>query len=446
MGTREAGVTAPWLNRARLRLGEAWRRVLALSLPDTYQKMSACDVIVCCSDSDRTDRLDGLAYARMADGLIEELEKRGAVAQSFALPYARLIGAATWSQAHSANRFFFVCSLMDRLRRLLLQRQPRLEAKAQDFFARLLAQTGAASLVGIGLPAAAVRAAKAANIRTVEILHGYGYSDVPWGWESAGSQSLPDTVLAFDAVSAATFRQLQDKGVSVHTIDNYWYRKFLDPHEFLRLPLAWRDVSWLPQGRKVVLVSLSWGYDGDHGGYTFFAGILKNGLFPDELVDVIRQAGDAYYWVFRLHPVQLAGGRFEHYKKILDQLCRECRNCEWEMGSRAALPALLSRCDAHISMVSMTAYDAAFLGIRSLMLCPTLKVGGAYELMFKDLEAQGFLTRGDFDVQKIQVWLQASTKMPRVLPAQSDIGMAELCALLCGSDVVRAGVHKGVLV
>lgn len=445
MGTREAGVMASWLSRALLRLGEPGRRVLALSLPDTFQQVSACDVIVCCSDADRTDRLDGLAYARMADGLIEELEKRGAVVQSLALPYASQTGATTWSQAHSANRFFFVCSVMDRLSRLLLQRPTRLEAKAQDFYARLLAQTGAASLVGIGLPAAAVRAAKAANIRSVEILHGYGYSAVPWGWDSAASQGLPDMVLAFDAVSAATFRQLEGNGVSVRTIENYWYRKFLDPQEFQRLPLAWRDMSWLPQGRKIVLVSLSWGYDGDHGGYTFFADILKNGLFPDELVDVIRQAGDAYHWVFRLHPVQLTGGRFEHYKNLLNQLCREYDNCEWEMGSRAALPALLSRCDAHISMVSMTAYDAAFLGIRSLMLCPTLKVGGPYELMFKDLEAQGFLTRGDVDVQKIHAWLQSTTKIPRALPAQSNTGMAELCALLRGAGGLRTGVQEGVL-
>jgi hypothetical protein len=445
LGTRDAGVPAPWLSRARLRLGEAARRARALSLPDTFQKMSACDVIVCCSDSDRTDRLDGLAYARMADGLIEELERRGAVVQSLALPYAKLAGAATWAQAHSANRLFFFRSVMDRLRRLMCGRS-RLEAKAEDFYTRLLMKTGAASLVGIGLPVAAVRAARVANIRSVEILHGYGYSAVPWGWDSEASQGLPDIVLVFDAVSAATFRQLEDSGVSVLTIDNYWYRKFLDPHEVLRLPLAWRDTSWLPPRRKIVLVSLSWGYDGDHGGYTFFAGILKNGLFPDELVDVIRQAGDAYHWVFRLHPVQLTGSRFGHYKNLLDQLCREYGNCEWEMGSHAALPALLSRCDAHVSMVSMTAYDAAFLGIRSLMLCPTLKVGGPYELMFRDLEAQGFLNRGDFDVQKILAWLQSTTKMPRARPVRADTGMAELCALLRGSDVVRSRLQDGALV
>lgn len=417
------------LKQICLRLGEALRRARALCLPDSFREMPACDVVVCCSDCDRTDVLDGLAYARMADGLVEALEARGVAVRSLALPYALLAGRATWAGAYTANRYFFASSVIARLRRLF-RRPSLLEAKAQDFYARLLARTGARSLVGIGLPVAAIRAARAANIRSVEILHGYGYSSVPWGWDTAAPHDLPDMVLAFDAVSATTFGQLRSQGLTVRTIDNYWYRKFLDPEEFRRLPQAWRDMSWLPRCRKVVLVSLSWGYDGDHGGYTYFAGVLQNGLFPNELADAIGLAGDAYHWVFRLHPVQLSGPRFAYYKNLLDRLCRTYENCEWERGSHAALPALLSRCDAHISMVSMTAYDAAFLGVRSLMLCPTLKAGGPYELMFKDLEAQGLLTRGDFDARKIRAWLQTVTKAPRALPVQADTGMSELSELL----------------
>lgn len=417
------------LKQIRRRLSEVFRRIWALRLPDSFREVPVCDVIVCCADCDRTDTLDGLAYSRMADGLTEALAARGVAVRSLALPYALLAGSATWAQAYSANRYFFACSVIARLRQLF-RRPPLLREKTQDFYARLLARTGAKSLVGIGLPVAAIRAAKAANVRSIEILHGYGYSSVPWGWDTAAPHELPDMVLAFDSVSATTFGQLRGKGLSVRTIGNYWYRKFLVPEEFQRLPLAWRDLSWLPRDRKVVLVSLSWGYDGDHGGYTFFAGILRNGLFPDELVDVIGLAGGAYHWIFRLHPVQLAGPRFEHYKKILDRLCRTYRNCEWERGSHAALPALLNRCDAHVSMISMTAYDAAFLGVRSLMLCPTLKAGGPNELMFRDLETQGFVTRGDFDTQKIHAWLQTCTKMPQAQTVHADTGMPELCELL----------------
>lgn len=410
-------------------MGELSRRIRALRLPDSFPSMSACDVIVCCSDSDRTDTLDGLAYSRMADGLIEELEKNGVTVQSLALPYSLLGGAMTWAQAHTANRFFFAGFVGDRLRRLLW-RESVLEAEAFDFYARILKKTGARSLIGIGLPAAAIRAAKASKVRAVEVLHGYGYSKVPWGWDSAPPHCLPDVVLAFDAVSAKTFRQLHGKGVRVCTIENYWYGKFQNSAEIQRFPQAWRDMSWLPEGRKIVLVSLSWGYDGDHGEYHFFDGLLKNGLFPEQLADAIGLAGDAYYWVFRLHPVQMAGPRLQRYKRILERVCQEYGNCEWEMGSRVALPVLLSHCDAHISMISMTAYDAAFLGVPSLMLCPTLKAGGTYELMFKDLEEQGFLTRGDWDARKIQAWLQSVTKAPRLLSVQVDTAMPELCELL----------------
>lgn len=428
MASNDPGMPVSWWKPLRMRLSEGLRRVRVLRFSDTFRAMRACDVVVFCGDSDRTDVLDGLAYSRMTDGLREALEKGGVTVQGFALPYARLVGPQTAANAASANRFFFLRSVVDRVCRLIGSTS-RMDAAAQGFYARMLKRTGAKSLVGIGLSAAAIKAARAEGARSVEVLHGYGYSAIPWGWDKAGA-ILPDMVLAFDDVSAATFRQLQPRGTTVCTIENYWYRKFLDQDEFQRLPLAWREIPWLPSGKKVVLVSLSWGYDGDHGVYTFFAGVLKNGLFPDELRNVIELAGDGYFWVFRLHPVQVMGARYAHYKNVLDELCRAYGNCEWERGTQAALPALLGRCDAHISMVSMTAYDAAFLGVCSLMLCPTLKAGGVYERMFCDLEALGFVTRADFDAQRIHAWLTTTSKMPKAYPAKVDTGMPELCALL----------------
>lgn len=428
MAGNDPGMSVSWWKPLRMRLSEILRRVRVLRFPDTFRAMQSCDVVVCCGDSDRTDVLDGLAYSRMTDGLSEALEKMGATVQGFALPYARLVGPYTFANAASANRIFFLQSVVDRVCRLFGSNS-RMDAAAQGFYARMLKRTGAKSLVGIGLSAAAIKAARAEGARSVEVLHGYGYSAIPWGWDKARA-ILPDMVLAFDDVSAATFRQLQPRGMTVCTIENYWYRKFLDQDEFQRLPLTWREMPWLPSGKKVVLVSLSWGYDGDHGEYTFFAGVLKNGLFPDELRNVIELAGDGYFWVFRLHPVQVMSARYAHYKNVLDELCSEYGNCEWERGTQAALPALLGRCDAHISMVSMTAYDAAFLGVCSLMLCPTLKAGGVYERMFCDLEALGFLTRADFDAKQIHAWLTTTPKMPKAIPACVDTGMSELCALL----------------
>lgn len=285
--------------------------------------------------------------------------------------------------------------------------------------------------MGIGLPSTAIRAARISGARSLEVLHGYGYSSVPWGWDWAPKEALPDVVIAFDAVSANTFGALANKGLQVSLVENLWYRKFRDPDEFSRLPAFWRqEQNWIPKGKKAVLVSMSWGYDGDHGTYTFFAGILKNGLFPEELIEAIKLAGDEYYWIFRLHPVQLLGERSGRYRKILDDLCGKFRNCEWETGTRAPLPLLLRCCHAHISMVSMTAYDAAFMGVRSLMLCPTLRPGGANELMFDDLKRRGYVELGSFDANAIVSWVQSTGPKGAQFPDEAQREKTDIRALV----------------
>lgn len=388
-----------------LKIRELLRRAQALAIPDTYREMSACDVLVCCADGDRTDNIDGLAYSRFADGLVEEIIKVGGAVQTYALPYARLVGRKSWSHAHSANRFFFLSSIVGRLRRTFFLR-PFVRERAIDFYSRLLIRTGATTIAGIGLPPEAIRAARAQGAKSVEILHGYGYPTIPWGWDVAPRDELPDMVLAFDEVSVKALEALRGKGVTVCAVENYWYRKFLNDAEFSRLPATWREYSWLPKGRKIILVTLSWGYAGDHGPYTYFEGVLKNGLFPEQLLSVIEKSGDEYYWIFRLHPAQLVSARFKSHKRLLDELCRKFENCEWVQGTKAPLPSLLTHCHAHISMISMAAYDAAFMGIPSLMLCPTLAVGKPNESMFRDLEMQGYVSRGNMDASRILDWLQ----------------------------------------
>lgn len=387
------------------RLLRVWKKIKSLRMADSYKAMQPCDVIVCCSDGDRTEDYDGLAYSRIADSLSEALAERGLAVQSLAWPYSLLVGQRSWGNAYSANRFFFFDALRHRSCQLLGLKDIG-EAWTIDFYSKLFIQTGARTVVGIGLPPAAIKAAKLNHIKSIEILHGYGYTSLPYGWNSKPSQDLPDVVLAFDDLSVETFGVLTERGVRVVRIRNLWYEKFRDNSIPRRLPDSWRSPQdWIPRDKKIVLVSLSWGYDNDHGVYAYFAGILKNGLFPDELKEAMQMAGDDYYWIFRLHPVQVQSERAKHYKKMLDDLCSRYGNCEWVMGTKMPLPVLLQRCHAHITMISMTAYDAAFMGVRTLLLCPTLRPGEANELMFSDLRRQGYAELGSLDSIDIVRWL-----------------------------------------
>lgn len=394
----------PWMHRLL-----ALRKMLrSVRHRDTYLEMPRCDLILCCADSDRTDDYAGQAFSRILDSFGQELDRQGLRVQRFAWPYARVVGASAWGFAHCANRRFFRAVALKKTFRAL-GFAAAAERMDIDFYGRLLDRTGAASIVGIGLPPAAIQAARRRGVKSVEVLHGYGYSSVPWGWDTAPADCLPDAVIAFDALSARTFGELAPKGVQVWRTDNFWYRKFREARYIADLPESWKqDLHWIPRDKKVILVSTSWGYDGDHGPYGFFAGILSNGLFPDELLNAIESAGDRYHWLFRLHPVQLSGELSPRYRRILDDVCQRFPNCEWRNASRAPLPMVLQKCHAHISMISMTAYDAAFMGLKSLMLCPTLKTGGANALMFSDLREQAYVALGSFSAADMLKWLQSA--------------------------------------
>ena len=56
-------------------------------------------------------------------------------------------------------------------------------------------------------------------------------------------------------------------------------------------------------------------------------------------------------------------------------------------------------------MSSMTTYDAAYFGIKTLLLCPTL-MSWPNEKLFKDLVNSGYAEYGQFDSTKIQSWVK----------------------------------------
>ena len=147
------------------------------------------------------------------------------------------------------------------------------------------------------------------------------------------------------------------------------------------------------------MVSLSWGYDNDHRQ---FAGILANGVMHEDLVRAIELTQDSVFWLLRLHPVQLRLERYNHHRVFLEELTSQTRNCEWHQASTLPLPLLLSQCHGHITMSSMTTYEAAFLAVPSLLLCPTLRSGAMKASMFGDLRLSGYAELGEFDAQKIK--------------------------------------------
>jgi hypothetical protein len=249
-------------------------------------------------------------------------------------------------------------------------------------------------------------------------LHGIGYTRIPWNWDKEEAERLPTGVLSLDDVSTQTFLKLNDKGVGVRQIPHPWLKRYLDAALTEQLPDEWRQIPlWLRSDRQNVMVSLVWGYDGEHGEYSEYAGILANGLMHEELVRAIELTRDSVFWLLRLHPVQLRMEKYNHHRVFLEELASRTGNCEWRQASTLPLPLLLTQCHGHITMSSMTTYEAAMLAVPSLLLCPTLQPGAINAALFENLRMSGYAELGELSADAIQQWSENVQR--KVVPFQT---------------------------
>ena len=152
--------------------------------------------------------------------------------------------------------------------------------------------------------------------------------------------------------------------------------------------------------RKTVLITLQWGYDGDHPD---FPGILPNGIVAEEVVSAIRQTLTEVLWIVKLHPAQLRGNIYERHQNFVADLQRQFPNV-FSKVDEVPLPLLLKLCDGHVTMNSMACYEAGWMAVPSLVLCPTTREGGKYAGYFEDLRAAGFVTKLAPSASQIVEW------------------------------------------
>jgi len=128
---------------------------------------------------------------------------------------------------------------------------------------------------------------------------------------------------------------------------------------------------------------------------------------PQELISVIQLSIDKdILWAFRLHPVQLKEKKYKHHLNYIEKFCANQKNTQWRWFTEMPLPVALRQCSGHITMSSMSSYEAAYMGIKTLALCPTLQKGGYYQDMFSDLQNADYLTKAQADVGKIVEWAE----------------------------------------
>ncbi len=357
-------------------------------------KIKRCDVLLFCHDVDRGLTLNGLAYSPLIDSIYEEFTRKKIKCQAISLPWSRLGLKNTVNGSLLFNRNYLVQLLKNKI----------FKTTSSDAYDFIFEKSQARFVIGIGLPSDLCVTAKKHNVTTAELLHGIGYRFVPWGWDQLTGDELPNKVLVLDDVSEETFKSLESKGLSVIKVPHPFYKKISDP-KFV-FPVEWSYGG--KQGKKNIIVTLQWGYDGE---VAELKGVLNNGIFYENLEELIRKRSD-FFWHFRLHPVQMKRASFEKAISFVRDISDRYTNVVWQESSAAPLVSVASLCDAHITMSSMSCYDVAMLGVTSLVLCPTTRGDGYYNDYFAELVDDGYVIKHPFDLKFIENWIDSAKKKP----------------------------------
>ena len=376
------------------------------------------DFLLICHDVDRGDIKEGLPYSKLIDSLYEEFMGKGYNCLQVAFPDAQLVDEKAWGKPLRFENFFynefFFNKILIKLT-TILTRIFKIEIKINRIFIpknhtnnwlKIFQIIQPKVIFSIGASSEMCCAAKRIRIPVVEVLHGIGYRRIEWGWEQKNYYELPDFILCLDSISKKSFMPLEYKGIIIKEIPHPWYKRFsmkIPPHNI--------DSTWLncpcsiPVVNKVVLVSLQWGYAGDHGEHTEFSNIVPNGLLPDELVRAIEDTKQEVFYCIRRHPVQLRRKKYKKQVAFLDKFVSTHLNCEYIDSSKSTLVSLLQKVDGHITLSSMVSYEAAMMGVKTLLLCPTVLAGGKNESLFEDLVSKGYASKILPEKNKIINWI-----------------------------------------
>lgn len=388
----------------------------AILIPDSIDRLVQCDVLLFCHDVDRGISLNGKAYSPLIDSLKEELEKRCLKCQTIAHPYSVLTGENGHSAPVSINRIYIIFRLLSKFLPVKLQHTT---LDRLNVYRNILRASGARLIITIGAPEELCFEARRAECFHVELLHGLGYKFLPWGWDVRQPQHLPQGILSLDKVSTYSFSSLTSLGIEIRTIPHPFLKRFIfggqrdTPKEWALKPLSNSNY------KKEILVSLSWGYSGDHGPHIQFANILINGLFYDEIAEIVSTTFDIF-WRFRFHPLQLRNPKYQHLLTYMDNFVKDNPNSEWRMSSSLPLVIVLKNCSGHLSMASMSCYEAAAVGVPSLMLCPNIQQGGMHEDWFTDLTQEGYVKKVTVNKEEILSWVHSVEKLPSRLSNLED--------------------------
>jgi hypothetical protein len=121
-----------------------------------------------------------------------------------------------------------------------------------------------------------------------------------------------------------------------------------------------------------------------------------------------------------MHPVHFfKREEYERLFTVIATFCARHENTEWDFVSSLSYEEIFSIADLHLTFFSMLSYEAAFFGIRTIML--ELLKDHWCDGYFDELEADGYLERIFIDSPELSKLVASLDRgEPRALSSKND--------------------------
>lgn len=332
-----------------------------------------CDVLTLAHDNDRHLLVDDKYYSPLVDTLEDRLRARGVRCLSIARIISSIKGDIAYGDVRSPEGAFARALIGKRVKGAARRGVYPFSVMEERIWEKILETTGAKRVIGIQPSRELCRAARRRGVWVADLQHGVIAESHPWYGsrfrEREPSEFLPHAFVVWDPGSAEVLEWARASGSDVIVVGNPWISRFITPHpedSLVRRLVEAAGGSFARNGKKNVLVSLSWG-DTD----------IPNGVMTDELATAIRASQNEYNWFLRLHPNQLRGFAsheaawfHKYYAEHLDGLAT------WKDATRQPLPLVLSQMDMHVTWNSSVCIEAAHFGLSSALLNHRMHSGG----------------------------------------------------------------------
>lgn len=328
---------------------------------DTWRSPGSFSVIAFAHDTTRST-VDGKAnYSRLTDSLLDEFERQGHKVGSFALWGSRVTDSKAWRNPRSINRaalFAWLGSVFLRLVRKGKFDFRNVGPCQEALYRRIIRISGARIVISVSPPIPLLKACHSLGVVSAEVIHGFGYRELPTAYKDRPGTELPTFVIARDGVTAKSMKPLASEGVGVITLDPFpAARVEHSPNPFGPRANSSSDSPLPRQGPRKVLVAVS------HGGHLdkphFDLALFKR---------LVSESGELVFWTVRLHPVQASSARFKSFRQELAGELARYPNVELQESNRIdARDAILSS-DVLVTHFSEIVYEAALLRVPSRIL------------------------------------------------------------------------------